>query len=355
MPVRVFHLVDDLAPFGDSHPLLQLLPQLTELGHEHRLLSIHGTSNSDRREPAVAPRSLGARWGLDPIAWGRLQYMLGHEKPDIVHAWGVQALKWLLASRRGNVGGQWVATLFETSPLSPRLAHRAARRLDRWITTSETAHAAALEAGLPEARSLVVRRGAPLPPEPRSREHVLAEWGLPLDSPLVVTTGRLEHQAQLKELIWAADMVRVLHPGVRLVIVGEGPARRGLEYFARTAAVPANILFAGNRSPDDLYPHCRAYWAGTEGGDTRGHLLAAMACGVPVVASDVPLHREWIDPGKQGYLAGLSARADWTRVTDQLLTDEELYRRVGEAARQRVAAEHSLGDEASELDRVYRR
>jgi glycosyltransferase involved in cell wall biosynthesis len=355
MALRVLHFVGDLAPYGEGSPLVELLPQLTDPRYEHQVLTI-GPSNNQGHSPGtnVATASLHARWSVDPVAWGRLQHRLRHDPPDLVHAWDTRALRWLLASAPRRARFRSLATLSRTRPLEPRLARRALGVLDRWIATSHTAHTAAVQSGLPEGRGVLIHRGAPAPPKPAPREQLLAEWGLPANSPLIATTGPLEHEAQLKELIWAADMVRVLHPAVRLVIVGEGPARQGLEYFARTAAIPENIVFAGNRSPYELYPHCRVYWTGSETGDTSGNLLSAMACGVPVVASDVPLHRQWIDHGKQGYLVGLAARADRTRATDQLLSDNELHGRMGAAARERAVAEHSLKREASEVEQVYR-
>ena len=71
---------------------------------------------------------------------------------------------------------------------------------------------------------------------------------------------------------------------------------------------------------------------------TRGKcalkVLQYMAAGLPVVSSDCGANAEVVEPGVTGLLAG--SPAEWVQAVRQLLGDEELRRRMGEAGRQRV-------------------
>ncbi|CAJ0894406.1 glycosyltransferase family 4 protein [Ralstonia mannitolilytica] len=63
-------------------------------------------------------------------------------------------------------------------------------------------------------------------------------------------------------------------------------------------------------------------------------LIQYMACGLPVVASDVGVNSQIVMQGKNGYLA--QAAADWIAALETLLMDRALRSRMGLAGRQRV-------------------
>ena len=71
-------------------------------------------------------------------------------------------------------------------------------------------------------------------------------------------------------------------------------------------------------------------------------LLEAFAAGLPVVASHIPGHRDWIDDGHDGLLAPADA-ASWALAIGRLLAEPEFAARLGQAARQK-AADYSLAN-----------
>ncbi len=354
MAQPVFHLASKLSPLGAGAGLLRVLPRLAGSGHEHHLVLLQrdrGAIESLRRQ-GITCHELDTRWHYDLLAAVRLSRLV--RDAPLLHIWDEAAIGWALQPGFRSRPRKLLLTLSEPRPLPRGVVRRANRRQAHWIATSETTRTVAIDSELASDRGLLIPPGVILSPSPPSeRDQVLAAWGLPSDAILIATCGELAHSRQLKELIWAADMVRVLHPRLRFVLVGDGPARRGLEYFARTAAIPENIVFAGDRAPASLLPHCRVYWEGSQWGDAAGMLLEALACGVPVVASDTPLHREWIREGIDGFLVGHSARADRTRATDQLIVDEALHGRMAEQGQERMAREHSLDAEVAALARLY--
>jgi glycosyltransferase involved in cell wall biosynthesis len=77
---------------------------------------------------------------------------------------------------------------------------------------------------------------------------------------------------------------------------------------------------------------------------TRGKsalkVLQYMAAGLPVVANPVRAHEELIRPDETGHLAATSE--DWSRAIARLAADASLRRRIGAAARRRVAEDRSV-------------
>ena len=127
---------------------------------------------------------------------------------------------------------------------------------------------------------VVVRPGCEPPTASDTRRSVPRPWRA-CGFELIGVFGPLEPRYGVKELIWIADMVRELHPTLRLLIVGDGPERPHLEKFARTAAVPENICFLGDRTDwRTLLPHLHVFWQGSNAEMDPPALVDAMAAGI---------------------------------------------------------------------------
>jgi glycosyltransferase involved in cell wall biosynthesis len=168
------------------------------------------------------------------------------------------------------------------------------------------------------------------------------------DGPLVVCVGRLCRQKGQDVLLraWPAVVRRV--PGARLVLVGDGPEEARLR-----ASAPASVLFAG--AVDEVVPWYRAADVVVLPSRWEGMALApleAMACGRPVVLTEVAGARECLPPGQKpvpveqpGPLADRIAT---------LLLDPPLRARLGEEARAHVVATHDVRRTAEAVMAVYR-
>jgi glycosyltransferase involved in cell wall biosynthesis len=76
-------------------------------------------------------------------------------------------------------------------------------------------------------------------------------------------------------------------------------------------------------------------------------VLRYMACGVAVVASDRGGVREIVDHGIDGFLC--REAEDWPRYVLRLAGDEDLRRRMAEAARRKVVAKFGLAETSDQL------
>ncbi len=174
---------------------------------------------------------------------------------------------------------------------------------------------------------------------------MLRELQLPSYARLIGVVGKLVPDSRVQDLIWAADLLRVLHDNLRMLIIGDGPLRSQLEQYARLASDLDHIRFLGERS--DLWrimPHFDVLWNGSENRSVSSSILEAMAAGVPVIASDVPVNREVIVPDETGYLIPLgrrSGRADRARHTDRIFSHATIAERLGSASSRRISEQFS--------------
>jgi glycosyltransferase involved in cell wall biosynthesis len=108
----------------------------------------------------------------------------------------------------------------------------------------------------------------------------------------LLAIGRLDTYKQPERLIAALPY---LPPDARLMIVGEGPARPSLQRVATMLGVADRVHLLGHQSRAALLERYRGadVFASLSRNESFGlAVLEAAVAGLPVVASDIPAHRE---------------------------------------------------------------
>ncbi|GAA2349376.1 glycosyltransferase family 4 protein [Streptomyces kunmingensis] len=170
------------------------------------------------------------------------------------------------------------------------------------------------------------------------------------DGPLVVCVGRLCRQKGQDLLVRAwKDVLREL-PRARLVLVGDGPEAERLK-----AAAPRTVSFAG--PVDDPVPWYRAADLVVMPSRWEGMALApleAMACGSPVLVTDVAGARESLPPPlARACVVPPEDTAALARALVRLLRDTEGLGALGRAAYRHVHAHHDVRRTAAAVAEVY--
>ena len=281
-------------------------------------------------------------------------------RPELVHAHSAKAG---LAGRlavRGRIPTvfQPHAWSFEavgglTSALALRWEREGARWAHRVVCVSAAERATGVRAGI-AARWNVIPNG--IEPErfhPAAVGTVRATLLPEVDpaAPLVMCVGRLCRQKGQDVLLraWEAILARV--PGARLVLVGDGPDAEALR-----SRSPESVVFAG--AVDDIVPWYQAADLVVLPSRWEGMALApleAMACGRPVVVTDVDGARESLPPGlAPRCLVPPDSPAALARAVTDLLLDPLLRESLGHQGRQHVLATHDVRHTAGAVADVYR-
>lgn len=136
---------------------------------------------------------------------------------------------------------------------------------------------------------------------------------------------------------------------VKLLLVGDGPERVPTERKARELGVYNDIRFLGKQDPVEEILSIADVFLMPSGSETFGlAALEAMACEVPVVATEVGGLPELIVHGETGFLCPLDDLDEFTEFTRMLLTDDGLHDDMAAAARTRAV-------ETFDIDRVVPR
>ena len=168
---------------------------------------------------------------------------------------------------------------------------------------------------------------------PRREPERLARFGLHPGG-YVLAVGRLEPENNALLVARAYRRVAGERP---LVIVGDAPYARAYKLHLRAAADRRTRFPGAIYGPDylALQQHAACYVAAGEVGGTHPALLEAMAMGGPVVAHDVPEHREVL--GDAGVYFARRDEQSLAGGIERVLGDPALARELRQRARARVA------------------
>jgi glycosyltransferase involved in cell wall biosynthesis len=358
--------------------ILEIIPTLDRAGAEKQLcllagglprdeFDVHvcaltrgGPLEADLRAADVPLAIIGKRWKLDPRAFLRLKRHIAALRPDLIHTWMFAANTYGFAAARACgvknvVIGQRCVDPWK-SRVQLAIDRQLASRCSGVVVNSEGVRAFYVGHGAPADRVRLIANGVAIPDPPRTtRRQLLAELGLPENARLIGLVGRLWPQKRVKDAIWAADLLKVIRDDVHLLVIGDGPQRDRLRRFRDQVCIRGKVHFLGERGDvPRLTPHFDVLWS-TSGYEGQSNaILEAMACGVPVVATDIPGTRELVVPGTTGYLVPVGDRAAFAKLTERLLNDTSLAGQFSAAARSRVAREFSVDKMVARHVELYR-
>lgn len=175
----------------------------------------------------------------------------------------------------------------------------------------------------------------------------------PSDRLRILFVGRFHEQKNVSLLF---EQVTGLASGTfEIHLVGDGPQKHELSALARQLDVSASIVWhrwLSRASLLEVYQSvdCLVNPSSYEG--MPNVVLEAMACALPVAASNIPGHNEVILNDETGLLFDLSAASELARVLERL-RDVDLRRRLGANARAHVMKHHSWKNNAEQFANLF--
>jgi sugar transferase (PEP-CTERM/EpsH1 system associated) len=369
-PPLVVHVVDALDTASTESSLLNLIRHLPPERYRHAIVCLHdrGGYDGDLRQHGVDILNLHKRAGHDPLHYLRMYGVLRTLRPDLVHTRdGTGLPAQLVAALAGvklrvhaehgrgmaDAGGAFGTRLL-LRLLCPLVDHYIAvsSDLEQWLVESvgaEPARVSQIANGV-DSVQFHPRLGPAAAVGPPGFMH---------DGVFVVgSAGRMDEAGNHTTLVEAfLRLIASPHPAhqrLRLLLVGDGPARAECQALLHRAGAAARAWLPGARA--DLPQLLRAmdlFVLPSLAEDRSNAILQAMATGLPVVASAVGGNTDLVHPGFTGILVPpmstellASAIADYCRIPD-------MATRHGARARSQVIARHSMPAMARDYLAVY--
>ncbi|GAA2390617.1 glycosyltransferase family 1 protein [Dactylosporangium salmoneum] len=345
---------------GVAHSVVRVAEHLVARGHEPLVIAPQPSSGARSvtgsfpyqiiRVPSVATPGYGSfRLGLPSP---RLAAALKAHRTDLVHL----ASPFVLGARGMTVASSLglptvavyqtdvpsYARLYYKSNLGESAAWRWLRRIhnaaDRTLAPSTAAATALHSHGI--ERVWLWRRGVDAARFDPGHRSAALRRAVAADGQVIV--GYVGRLAVEKRVDLLASVSRI--PGVRVVVVGDGPARANLE-----RAMPEAVFLGERRGAQlarifaslDLFVHTGPF-------ETFGQTIQeALASGVPVVAPAQGGPLDLVDDGRTGLLVPPCDAAALVDAVASLVNDRERRQAMGVAARVAVASRTwaAVGDE----------
>ncbi len=156
---------------------------------------------------------------------------------------------------------------------------------------------------------------------------------------IVLFVGRLIKQKYAGLLLKAAPIVLEKFPSTLFLLVGDGAERRKLEHLARKLNIKDNVVFEGKVTNDMLtsYYHSCTIFVFPSNYEGWGRVaIEALACGKPVIMTDVGCAGEAVVDGKTGYIVPVSSTDILAQRIIYLLANPQIGQIMGEAGLQYV-------------------
>jgi len=360
-PIRLLLLITGLGLGGAEKAIATLATGLPRDRYTVRVACLldPGPYAARIERTGIPVHALGLRRVWDtPLALFRLRRLLAEYKIDVLHAFLFHA------NLLGRFAGWFAGTPVRISGVRVCEVRRRHLLLDRWtqgLVHAETCVSENVlrftrdQARITESKLVAIPNGVLLPaPDPETRGHVRAAERVPPDVPVLLCLGRLDPQKAPLDLVAAA--VALGPRPFRLWLAGGGPEEAAVRAAIARAGVGERVRLLGVREDvGDLLSAADVLALSSRWEGLPNAVLEAMAAGLPVVATNVGGTPELVVEGETGYLVPPADPGAMAERLSRLLDDAGLRRRMGAAARARVAAEFTVERFVARHEALYER
>lgn len=242
----------------------------------------------------------------------QLKAVLAGVDPDLIHAGPIQGPA-LLAALSGFdplVTMSWGSDILVRAQRSPWMRFATNYVLDRtkiFFGDCQTVIEEAMSYGFSEKNAVQFPWGVDLdrfsPDNGRISAKMMRDslgWG----GKFVILCNRSWYPIYGVDILAKAFVESQLeNPNLRLLLVGEGPQSECIKGIL--APVVDKVHYLGRVETEDMpgiYQAADLFVSPSHSDGSSVSLLEAMACGRPVLVSDIPSNKEWVSPGEAGDL-----------------------------------------------------
>jgi sugar transferase (PEP-CTERM/EpsH1 system associated) len=356
----IAHVVYRFDVGGLENGMVNLLNHLPADRYRHAVICLDAFTDYRQRirSSDVSFHALHKRPGKDPALYLRLWRLLRQLRPDIVHTRNLSALEGqlvaALAGARARVHGEHGRDVFDLHGVTRRynILRRALRPLvGRYITVSRD-----LEGWLVDTVGVERRRIAQIYNGVDARRFHPRADGFRAVGPagffsgsevIIGTVGRMaavkDHPTLVRAFIELVVGAPALRKRVRLIIVGDGPARGECLALLAEAGMESLAWLPGERDAvPDLMRTFDVFALPSLGEGISNTILEAMATGLPVVATRVGGNPELVEESVTGALVPVGMHRALAAALRTYVDDTALARRHGANARKRAEEQFSI-------------
>ncbi len=359
----LLHIFPTFGPGGTELRMASIINGLGD-AFTHTIVALNGKHGAaERLDPAIAVELMEAPPGrggvLYPLA---LRRIILSARPDLLvtYNWGAidAVLGCMIAAPCAMVHNECGFGPDEASQLKSRrvwIRRLALRRVFCTIVVSRALHRLARTRFLlPEDKLRFIQTGVDterfMPGRnPELRRH----WGLGDDAIVFGFAGGLRGEKNL-HLLLTAFASATLPDDAHLVLIGDGPDRAELEQLAARLGIRERVSFRGHASDmSQVMPAFDVFVMSSRTEQTPNALLEAMACGVPVIATDVGDCAALVGPAGASFIVSSNDTTAYADALQRMAASKQVRCELSTLNRKRAITQFSKTRMIREYRSVY--
>jgi len=173
----------------------------------------------------------------------------------------------------------------------------------------------------------------------------------------ILWSGRMIYAKGLLDLVECAKYVCQEDSSISFILAGAGPLRGNLKKLISKLGLEKKVILVGQLDRESLlryYQNSTIFVLPSHRESFPNVVLEAMACGIPTVATDVGDVHKVVKDGRTGFLVPPKDPKALGQRIIELLNDEALRKRMGEASRRLVENHYSWDSISNKVIACYK-
>lgn len=204
---------------------------------------------------------------------------------------------------------------------------------------------------------------------PEDKDSLRARLGLPQEATILIFVGSVIPRKGVDLLIQAFSEAARDHPDLFLIVVGpkskeENPSLdeafvQDLHHTLQERQLAGRVRFLGliqdRKELADLYRASDIFVFPSRNEGLGNVVIEAMACGLPVITSQLPVLEKVIEDGKNGLFVPIGDAEALQAAIIRLNSERGLARQLGSMAKEYVRSFHDFSHWQAQLVEIYRK
>ena len=370
--VLIAHVIYHFGMGGLENGLVNIINRLPEDKYRHAVICMTGHDHfTERLNKPVDIYDMNKQPGKDLMVYYRLWKIFRQIKPDIVHTRNLSALEAQLPAFLAGVPvrihgehGRDVHDLDGHNKRYQKLRKLFSCIVDHYIPLSQDLkNYLTQKVGINKAKITTICNGVDISKFNIDNNINVNHLDIPdgfikPDTIIIGTVGRLEKVKDqmnlLKAFVLLVKQTEGINTDIKLIMVGDGSQRAALEKIIAKENLQEKVWLTGARNDVAALMHIMSIFvlpSLAEG--ISNTILEAMACGLPVIATDVGGNSELVDNKQTGWIVPRSDPVAIKEKCLQYIKQPELLEQHSRLSRQRIEQLFSIDTMVNNYNNVY--
>lgn len=192
------------------------------------------------------------------------------------------------------------------------------------------------------------------PIQEEEKNRLREKYGYKKEDFLLYYVAELNKNKNQGMLIKSVSQIRDEIPKVRLLLVGDGKLMNVYKSMAREYGVEGIIDFLGfRRDIDEISNMCDVAVASSLREGLPVNIMEALACGIPVIATNNRGHRELVFSGRNGWLIPVGSTDLMNKYIINLRNSPQMKSFTGKNAREHIIYPYGIQNVIGEMTKIY--